>query len=220
VLEFWRGVRARIRKGTGENFLTALAHLIDRNRRRYGGYIIHLGVLFMAIGIIGIELFQKETQGTLKVGEQLVLGPYLMRYDDLHQWDTADGRQVTRSTVSVFRDGRLVAELHPRKDYYYVSQQPMSIAGLFPSLGPDVRDWPAFLRAIPEADLYVLLVGWEPIGTDGATFKIYYNPLVNWLWGGTLIFIVGTLVAAWPETAAEKRRATALGRAPAPSGAD
>jgi cytochrome c-type biogenesis protein CcmF len=220
LLEFWRGALARVRKGVGENFFTALLHLIDRNRRRYGGYIIHLGVLFMAIGIIGIELFQKETQGTLKLGEQLALGPYLMRYDDLHQWDTDDGRQVTRSTVSVFRDGKLVAELHPREDYYYVSQQPMSIAGLFPSLNRDVHDWPAFIRAISEADFYILLVGWEPIGTDGATFKVYYNPLVNWLWGGTLIFIMGTLVAAWPETAAEKRRAMVPSPASAPSGAD
>jgi len=220
LLEFWRGARARVRKGAGENFLTALLHLIDRNRRRYGGYIIHLGVLFMAIGIIGIELFQKETQGTLRLGEQLALGPYVMRYDDLHQWDTDDGRQVTRATVSVFREGRLVAELHPRKDYYYVSQQPMSIAGLFPSLNRDVQDWLAFIRAISEADFYILLVGWEPIGTDGATFKVYYNPLVNWLWGGTLIFILGTLVAAWPETAAEKRRAMVPSRISAPSGAD
>jgi cytochrome c-type biogenesis protein CcmF len=198
----------------------ALLHLIARNRRRYGGYIIHLGVLFMAIGILGLELFQSQTQGTVKLGETLALGPYVMRYDDLHQWDTADGRQVTRATVSVFRAERLVAELHPRKDFYYESQQPMSIAGLFPSLGPDVRDWAAFARAIPEADFYVLLVGWEPIGTDGATFKVYYNPLVNWLWGGTLIFILGTLVAAWPDVAEEKRRVTAPQRRPVAEGAD
>jgi len=219
VLEFWRGARART-KSVGENFFIALWRLVGRNRRRYGGYVIHLGVVFMAIGIVGIELFQKETQGTLSLGESLALGPYTLRYEGLSQWDADDGRQVTRATVSVARDGAFVAELHPRKDFYYESQQPMSIAGLFPSLNSSVRDTAQFLRAIPEADFYVLLVGWEPIGTDGATFKIYYNPLVNWMWGGTLVFILGTLVAAWPDVAEEKRRVVAIGRAPVASGAD
>jgi cytochrome c-type biogenesis protein CcmF len=219
VLEFWRGARART-KSVGENFFTALWRLVGRNRRRYGGYVIHLGVVFMAIGIVGIELFQQETQGTLRLGESLSLGPYTMHYQGLNQWDTDDERQVTRATVSVVRGGMVVGELHPRKDYYYETQQPMSIAGLFPSLNGEVSDTAQFLRAIPEADFYVLLVGWEPIGTDGATFKIYYNPLVNWMWSGTLIFILGTLVAAWPDAAEEKRRVAAASRAPAISGAD
>ncbi|MGH2521333.1 MAG: heme lyase CcmF/NrfE family subunit [Anaerolineales bacterium] len=219
LLEFWRGARART-KSAGENLLTALWHLVGRNRRRYGGYVIHLGVIFMAIGIIGIELFQRETQGTLKTGETVALGPYVMRYEGLDQWDTDDGRQVTRATVSVIRDGRVVAQLHPRRDYYYETQEPMSIAGLHPSINSKLFDTGQFLRAIPEADFYVLLVGWEPIGADGATFKIYYNPLVNWLWSGTLIFIVGTLIAAWPDVAEARRRVVAPRRVPATSGAD
>lgn len=114
----------------------------------------------------------------------------------------------------------MVAELHPRRDFYYATGEPMTIAGLFPSLGTGVRDTGQFLRAVPEADFYVLLVGWEPIGVDGATFKVYYNPLVNWLWGGTLIFILGTLIAAWPDVALIRRRAESAGRVPASSGAD
>ncbi len=158
--------------------------MAQRNRRRYGGYIIHLGVVLMAFGIIGIEIFQTETQGTLARGEQLTLGRYVMIYDGVAQWDTPDGRNVTRAVVSVYRDGRRLGELYPRRDYYYESQQPMTIPGVRSSL---------------EDDFYVLLVSWQPIGNQSATFKIYHNPLVNFVWWGGLVFIVGTMVAAWPD---------------------
>jgi len=199
--EFWRGARARNRT-RGESLPVALGRMAARNRRRYGGYIIHLGVVLMAFGVIGIELFQTETQGTLAQGEQLTLGRYVMVYDGVTQWDTADGRNVTRAVVSVYRDGRPAGELYPRRDYYYVSQQPMTIPGV---------------RSTLEDDLYVLLVSWQPIGTQSATFKIYHNPLVNFVWFGGVIFILGTLVAAWPdrEPEAAPRRVTARSVAPA-----
>jgi cytochrome c-type biogenesis protein CcmF len=181
--EFWRGAWARHRTH-GENLLVAIGRMVTRYRRRYGGYVIHLGVVLMAFGIIGIELFQTETQGTLSQGEQLTLGRYVMVYDAVSQWDTNDGRNVTRAVVSVYRDGRPVGELYPRRDFYYESQQPMTIPGV---------------RSTLEDDLYVLLVSWEPIGNQAATFKVYHNPLVNFVWLGGLVFILGTLVAAWPE---------------------
>jgi cytochrome c-type biogenesis protein CcmF len=98
--------------------------------------------------------------------------------------------------VSVYRDGQLVDELYPRKDFYYASQQPMTIPGV---------------RSTMEDDFYVLLVGWEPIAQEGATFKVYHNPLVNFMWLGGLVFILGTLIAAWPnpETQLGSRRVTA-----------
>jgi cytochrome c-type biogenesis protein CcmF len=183
LYEFWRGARARhVRHG--ENLLTALWRLGGRNRRRYGGYVIHLGVVLMAFGIIGIEMFQTETQATLARGEQLTLGRYVMTYDALSQFDTQDGRNVARAVVSVYRDGKYVDELYPRKDFYYSSQQPMTIPGV---------------RSTLEDDFYVLLVGWEPIAVEGATFKVYHNPLVNFVWLGGIVFILGTAVAAWPE---------------------
>ncbi|MBI4771082.1 MAG: heme lyase CcmF/NrfE family subunit [Chloroflexi bacterium] len=183
LYEFWRGARARY-KTAGESFLVALWNLAARNRRRYGGYVIHLGVVVMAIGIIGNAAFQRETQATLSRGETLTLAGYTMRYDSLAQFDTPDDRNVARAVVSVFRNGRALGELYPRRDYYYSSQQPMTIPGVRSSL---------------EDDFYVLLVGWEPIAESGATFKVYYNPLINWVWAGGLIFILGTLVAAWPD---------------------
>jgi cytochrome c-type biogenesis protein CcmF len=183
LYEFWRGAAARSRRH-GENLALALWRLAGRNRRRYGGYVIHLGVVLMAIGIIGIEVFQTETQATLARGEQVTLGRYVMTYDALSQFDTPDGRNVARAVVSVYRDGKLVDELYPRKDFYYASQQPMTIPGV---------------RSTLEDDFYVLLVGWEPIAQQGATFKVYHNPLVNFVWFGGFVFILGTLVAAWPD---------------------
>jgi cytochrome c-type biogenesis protein CcmF len=183
LYEFWRGAMAR-HKRSGEGLPLALWRLAGRNRRRYGGYIIHLGVVLMAIGIIGIEVFQTETQGTVPQGGSLQLGKYTVTYDSLAVFDTNDGRNVARAVVSVAKDGKYVGQLHPRRDYYLESQQPMTIPGV---------------RSTWEDDLYVLLVDWLPVTSQGATFKIYENPLVNWLWLGGLVFIFGTLVAAWPD---------------------
>jgi cytochrome c-type biogenesis protein CcmF len=183
LYEFWRGAVARHRTA-GESLPLALWRLMGRNRRRYGGYVIHLGVVLMAIGVIGIELFQTETQGTISQGESLTLGRYAIQFDELANFDTPDGRNVARAVVGIYKDGEKVSELHPRRDYYYESQQPMTIPGV---------------RSTWEDDFYVLLVDWQPVSASGATFKVYHNPLVNWLWLGSIVFILGTLVAAWPD---------------------
>jgi cytochrome c-type biogenesis protein CcmF len=184
VYEFWRAAWAR-HQAHGESLPLALWQLAGRNRRRYGGYIIHLGVVLMAIGIIGIELFQTETQGTIPQGGSITLGKYRIVYEQLNIWDRTDqGRNLARAVVSVYKNDQYVGELHPRRDYYFESQQPMTIPGV---------------RSTWEDDFYVLLVDWQPITTEGATFKIYHNPLVNWLWFGGLVFILGTMVAAWPD---------------------
>jgi cytochrome c-type biogenesis protein CcmF len=190
LYEFWRGALARNRRW-GENFFVALQRLAARNRRRYGGYIIHLGIVLMAFGIIGIEIFQTETQGTLAQGEQMTLGHYTMIYESLTQWSTAEGRNVARAVVDVYHDGTPVGQLYPRQDFYLASQQSMTIPGV---------------RSTLEDDFYVLLVGWEPIATDGATFKVYHNPLVNFVWMGGFVFIFGTAIAAWPDREKISRR--------------
>jgi cytochrome c-type biogenesis protein CcmF len=183
VYEFWRGASARHRK-SGENYFLALWNLAGRNRRRYGGYTIHLGVVLMAIGIIGIELFQTETQATISLGEQISLSGYTMKYKNLAVFDTLDGRNVARAVVEISRNEKILGELYPRRDFFYESQQPMTIPGV---------------RSTWEDDFYILLVDWQPISSQGATFKVYHNPLVNWLWLGGLVFILGTLIAAWPD---------------------
>jgi len=182
LFEFWRGARSR-QKQLNENFLVALWKLVGRNRRRYGGYMIHISMVVMAIGILGIELYQTTTQKTLAVGEDIQITGYTIRYDSLAQFPYTDGRIVTRAVISVFRGGKFLGELYPRYDYY-PSGQPMTIAGV---------------RSTLADDLYVVLVNWENVSAAQAPFKVYDNPLVNWLWIGSLMFIFGFLVAAWPE---------------------
>jgi cytochrome c-type biogenesis protein CcmF len=200
LYEFWRGAMAR-RRMKKENLFTALWRLAGRDRRRYGGYIIHLGVVLMAIGIIGIEMFQTETQATVPQGGTITLGDYTVTYKSLAVFDTPDGRNVARAVLSVEKDGKFVGELYPRRDFFFESQQPMTIPGV---------------RSTMEDDLYVLLIDWMPVSSQGASFKIYHNPLVNWLWLGGIVFILGTLVAAWPdkdpeEAVAPARRSTYAG---------
>jgi cytochrome c-type biogenesis protein CcmF len=182
LFEFWRGIRSR-QKGRGDNFFTAFWGLFGRNRRRYGGYFIHLSMVVMAIGILGMELYQTTTQKTLAVGDNIQLSGYTLRYDSLTQFPYADGRIVTRAVVSVFKGGKLLGELYPRYDVY-PDGQPMTIAGVYSTLADD---------------LYVVLVNWENVSSAQAPFKVYHNPLVNWLWIGSLMFIVGFLIAAWPD---------------------
>ena len=146
----------------------------------------------MAVGIIGLEMFQTETQGTLAQGQSMTLGRYTITYNDLAIFDTNDNRNAARADLSVYKDGQPIGKLFPRRDYFYESQQPMTIPGV---------------RSTLEDDLYVILVDWESITTTGATFKIYHNPLVNWLWYGSIMMIIGSMVAARPEKDLEPRKA-------------
>jgi cytochrome c-type biogenesis protein CcmF len=187
LYEFWRAARARSR-AQKENLFVALWRLAGRNRRRYGGYLIHLSVVLMAIGIIGIEMFQTQTQGTIAQGQSLKLDGYTITYKDLAVWDYPDAANpqinYARAVLSISKDGKYLGELYPRRDYYYEAQQPMTLPGL---------------RSTIVDDLYIILVDWQPILSTGTTLKIYHNPLVNWLWLGALLLIFGSAVAAWPD---------------------
>jgi cytochrome c-type biogenesis protein CcmF len=199
IYEYWRGAYAR-QRSQGENVFTAFWNLTGRNRRRYGGYIIHLSMMLMAIGILGIEIFQKETQGTLQQGQTISLGNYELTYREIAQWDDLpSGVNYRRAVLDVYEDGEYLGQLAPRIDYYYDSQQNMTIPGQRSTL----RD-----------DLYILLVDWEPVGASGATFKLFVNPLVNWLWLGSFLFLAGVVIAAWPEKEGERVPVKARARLP------
>jgi cytochrome c-type biogenesis protein CcmF len=142
-------------------------------------------MMLMAIGILGIELFQTETQGLLTQGKQLSISGYDVKYRELASWDdNGKGVKFTRAVVDVYKNGIYLGQLTPRIDYYFDSKQNMTIPGN---------------RSTLKDDLYVLLVDWQPVSSAGATFKIFVNPLVNWLWIGSLVFLVGIIFAAWPD---------------------
>ena len=183
VFELARRTNLR-RKNKEVSWLSSLLHVIHKNRRSYGAMIVHIGVVLMALGIIGIELFQTETQGTIPTGGELSVGSYSMTFDQLDVFDTDDGRNVARAVVSVIKDGQVIGEIYPRRDFFYDSGQPMTIPGV---------------RSTLVDDFYVILVDWKMVSSDSATFKVYHNPLVKWLWIGAWVFILGVVVGTWRE---------------------
>lgn len=181
LLEFYRGAVVRHRS-TGENYLRALVTLVSRSRRRHGGYMVHLAVILMAVGIVGSNVYQVERQATLTRGESMTIGDYTLTYEGLSQYPTQDKR-VVAATLTVYQGGRQIGRLVPRKDYHRNADQPMTETAI---------------RTTLKEDLYVILGGWEGNG-DTATFKAYVNPMVVWIWIGGVLLVAGTLIAAWPE---------------------
>ncbi len=184
LYDYIRSIRLRA-ANHHEPLWKAFLTLTTRNRRRYGGYIIHLGVALMGMGIIGIEFFQTQTQAMLKQGESLDLSGYTITYRDLQITDTPDGRNVAKAEISISRDNQELKVVYPRIDYYYDSEQAVTIPGLRTTLADD---------------LYIILVDWEPVTSEGATIKVFRNPLMNWFWIGSIVAVIGTLLALWPST--------------------
>ncbi|MBL8132662.1 MAG: heme lyase CcmF/NrfE family subunit, partial [Anaerolineae bacterium] len=209
LYETYRGAAAR-RRIAGESFPAALLAILTRNRRRYGGFIVHLGITVIGIGVIGSTVFQQETQRTLRLGEAMDFGGYTLVYDQVHTGQIAeDGRIMEIADVRVLRGGGELAMVRPRYDFYpeATGMNSQIIAGAYSTL---------------ENDIYVLISGFQTVdGVIGgsATFKVYINPLINLVWYGGIILILGTILSIAPmerrsaaETA-EDRRARPAGAA-------
>ncbi len=183
VMEFYRGVRAR-QAMVGESPLTALAHLIGKNRRRYGGYVIHVGVVMMFLAITGTSAFREEKQITVKPGDTFPMGRYALRYDGVEQRDTAHIAYLTAS-VAVLKDGKQIETLRPEKRFYKKPEQPTTEVAIRSTLG---------------ADLYLVLGGFDD-ASRMATIQAYVNPLIGFLWWGGIVLMIGTGVTIWPVRA-------------------
>lgn len=192
LLEFYRGTRARVRMYR-ENPAVAHFNLVNKNRRRYGGYIVHIGVILAAIGIAGSTFFQTETQQNLMPGQTLTINQYTLQFDSL-KMDQAENAQVIAANLVVFEDGKSIGAMRPQKAYYPTSDQMTTEVAV---------------RTTAREDLYIILAGWNDDGS--ATLKVVINPLVVWLWIGFIVFIVGTLITMLPDPrearAAERVRA-------------
>jgi cytochrome c-type biogenesis protein CcmF len=200
LAEIWKGVAARARRG--EPIWTAFSTLIARDRHRYGGYFIHLGMVVLGIGVIGSSAFQDTTSRTLAAGDRLKLGEFELQHNGLYEAEAEDGRLMYVARTTVYKDGEIVEHLRPRRDLF-LTQNPMtgqmevqtnmSIPGSYSTL---------------EGDFYVRIEY-----TEGSlvTFRAYWNPLINFVWLGGFILIGGTMVALWPSRVAERaaRRKTA-----------
>jgi cytochrome c-type biogenesis protein CcmF len=195
VREYWRGVRARM-TSMGENFATALAGLVRGNRRRYGGYLSHLGVLVVALGITASSAFRMEHEATIKPGGAITLAGYTVRLEGFFT-DTSQARRfVVGAHLFVERGGKRVGTLDPRLNYYVTSEQPVAT--------PAVRS-----RA--DGDLYVNLMAFERDGSS-ATLRVLVEPLVAWIWFGGMIVALGAIVSLWPGGKANRASATGMRR--------
>src|SRR5438445_5329629 len=194
VQEFARGMLAR-HQATGENYVLALASLIRRNNRRYGGYVVHLAMLLIGVGAVGSQVYQQQTQATLAPGESVSLGAYTI---------TAQGIQTSQPPGVRVIDGVLSVngqDLRPEKQYFdNFPQQPSTKVGL---------------RSTPFEDLYVVLAGWDGDGpTARVSLAVFVNPLVSWIWTAGVLLLLGTIINMWPATAPSRQRVTApVGRA-------
>jgi cytochrome c-type biogenesis protein CcmF len=202
LVELGRGVRARMR--LGESPPTAALRLISRQRRRYGGYIVHLGVILFALGVTG-NVYQLEAERTLAMGESLAIGDYVLRFDGLRTVEEPDRNLLLARLLVSDAAGRPLGLLEPAKAVFRLrEEQPMTLPAV---------------RTRPLEDLYALLGAYNAgttaeggAGSQSATVKVYVNPLVSYVWLGMLVLVFGTLVAAWPDgsdarlLAAELRR--------------
>ena len=181
IQEFARGALTR-RRITGEGYLAALANLTRRSRRRYGGLIVHFGVILVVIGITASTVFKLEKEVTLQRGESLSLGRYQVRFDDLTAWQEPQ-RFVVQGTFTVLNSTRRVAEMRPSKRFYSSEQQPIGTVDV---------------RSTPREDLYLILSSFTKDGAS-ATVKVLIRPLVMWIWLGGAVMALGALVAIWPD---------------------
>ncbi len=179
-LEFYRGTRAR-RASMGGTVWQALLSLVQRNRRRYGGYVVHFGVVLIFVGITGSSAYQIEENLVLRPGEQATVGAFTLQYERLTRV-VLPTHEAFLAQVRVLRGERLLTTLYPEKRFYFAQNQPTTEVALRTSLF---------------ADLYLILAGFEP--SHLATFKVFVNPLVVWLWIGGLVMVLGTVIAIWPE---------------------
>jgi cytochrome c-type biogenesis protein CcmF len=189
VQEFYRGVRAR-RRMHGESVLLAFARLIGRNRRRYGGYIVHVGILIYFVAFAGMA-FKREQEATLKPGDAVEMrSPFGHTYRFTHmgisQYEALN-RIVSAATVEVTKDGRRTGLMTSEKRQHVDSFKR-------PTFEPSTE---VAIRSTLQEDVYIVFAG-AVNGTEEAVYRFNLNPLVWWVWFGGLVLVLGGLVTMWP----------------------
>jgi len=198
VLEFARGTRARRSLGD-EGWLGAFTGLVGRNRRRYGGYVVHAAIVLLLIGAVGIGGFGTTREAKLAPGQSLRVGPYDLAYLGSSQRRAANAVEM-RGSFDVSRGGKELGSVSAGKNRYLAEQQVSNEVAIR-------SDW---LRG---EDLFVIV---DRFTTDGAVrVKVLVNPLVNFIWLAGLVFVLGSLIAMWPDAREQRRLARRFAYAPA-----
>tara|TARA_B100000686_G_scaffold349311_1_gene442399 strand:+ start:150 stop:2165 length:2016 start_codon:yes stop_codon:yes gene_type:complete len=186
--EFYKGALARMELHE-ETFFGALASLIWKNKRRYGGYIVHIGTVLIFAGIAGSQAYGVNVEKHLNIGDTLEIRDYTLRYEKLAAIQATTTKTRIIAQLEVVKDGKRIWTTRPEKEFYKGQKQPVSEVDL-------MSTW--------KEDLYVILADFRE--DESATIKVYVNPMVSWIWRGGLIIAIGTVVAMWPDRLERRRR--------------
>lgn len=181
VAEFRLGASAR-QHLVGESSTRAVVNLVAKNNRRYGGYVIHVGVILAFVGIVASSFFRIEVKKSVLQGDSIYIGPYELLFLGT-KTEMNPHVESLQARVEVLRHGHPIEIMLPAKLFYARQQQPATVVAL---------------RSTPLNDLYVVLAGIDET-TGQATFQVFLTPLVFWLWAGGLIMALGTVIVMWPN---------------------
>jgi cytochrome c-type biogenesis protein CcmF len=179
--EFWRGTRLRM-KNAGESLILALFELVSRAKRRYGGYLVHMGLVAMYFGFTG-SAYDTDQEAALHPGQSMNVGGFNIRYDG-SRMEVDPNRRMIFSDLTVSRDGKRVASVSPAK-FIYVKP-------------PDTATTEVAIRTTLTEDIYAIMNTVNP-QTKVGTFRVIVRPFVAWIWLGGLFMIFGTFVSMSPS---------------------
>src|SRR5712692_8436782 len=190
LYEFWRGMRVRHRHG--EQYHMALYMLIKRYRQRYGGYLVHLGLVMLAVGVIGSRFFQVQQDSTLKVGQEMHVANYTLKFFGNIE-ETYPGTDTVKSIMQIWRDDQWQGFIYPGRVFYRnFDNQPASLISI---------------TTFGLTDVYVFLANWN--GNTRATIRVFINPLTPLVWYGGLLMLIGGIVCWWPECRRKMKQGSA-----------
>ncbi len=190
VLEFARGTRARMALGAS-SWPNAFSTLISRNRRRYGGYIVHAAIVLFAIGVAGSSAFDSVAEARLTRGDSMRVGDYTLVYRSLDERVGANATEI-RATLDVRRGDRELGSVEAGKNAYTIEQQVSNEVGIRTD-------------KLTGEDLFVIAEQIDPDGT--VYFRVFVKPLVNLIWLAGLVFLLGSIVTLWPDRREQRRLA-------------
>ncbi|MCB9707624.1 MAG: cytochrome c biogenesis protein CcsA [Myxococcales bacterium] len=182
VQEFWRGTQIR-HKNTKEPWVTAFFRLVSKARRRYGGYVVHAGIVLMYIGFTGAAYDHKQ-EATLKPGQSMEIKGYRLEYVR-SRMESDPNKRMVFSDLKLSRHGKNLQQVSPAKFIY--------------TTHPEMPTTEVAIRSRLSSDLYVVMNSVNP-ETKVGTFQVIYRPLVLWIWIGALVLLLGAVVAMWPTT--------------------
>jgi cytochrome c-type biogenesis protein CcmF len=188
VMEFARGTRARKALGA-TTWPGAFGSLVSRNRRRYGGYVVHASIVMLAIGVAGSSAFDSVAEAKLARGDSLQIGDYTLVYRSLDERQAVNATEI-RATLDVRRGGKELGTLQAGKNAYTVEEQVSNEVGIRSD-------------KVTGEDLFVIA---EQIDADGSVyFRVFVKPLVNLIWLSGLVFLLGSVITLWPDRREQRR---------------